>query len=153
MMTTLLGWMRSLIPVQTEIEWGAVASAAGALITHFTGWSDIHEALVVIMAIDYITGIAAAYINPNMKLNSKKGFAGFCKKMVILCLVALSHELDMALGQSTLTQPFVVWFFIANEGLSILENAGKAGLPIPKKLRETLEQLASEKEEKGERKS
>ena len=52
------------------------------------------------------------------------------------------------MGQDSLTQPFVVWFFIANEGLSIIENAAKAGLPIPKKLRDTLEQLASEKGEK-----
>lgn len=71
----------------------------------------------------------------------------FCKKMVILCLVTLSHELDKALGQA-ITQPFVVWFFIANEGLSVIENAGKAGLPIPEKLKETLEQLTLEKEAK-----
>lgn len=147
MTAAFMSWMRSLIPVQTEIEWGSIASATGAIITHFMGWSDMHEALIVIMAIDYITGIAAAYINPNLKLNSKKGFAGFCKKIVILCLIALSHELDMAMGQDSLTQPFVVWFFIANEGLSILENAGKAGLPIPKKLRDTLEQLTTEKGE------
>lgn len=146
MIAAFMSWMRSLIPVQTEIEWGAVASAAGALITHFTGWSDIHEALVVIMAIDYVTGIIAAYVNPHLKLNSKKGFSGFCKKMVILCLVTLSHEIDLALGKAV-TQQFVIWFFIANEGLSIIENAAKAGLPIPKKLRDTLEQLATEKGE------
>ncbi|WP_198643576.1 phage holin family protein, partial [Megasphaera stantonii] len=93
MMTALLGWLRSLIPVQTEIERGAVASAAGALNTHFTGWRDIHDALVVLMAIDYLTGIAAAYINPNMKPNCKQGFSGFCKKMVILCIIVFVHEL------------------------------------------------------------
>lgn len=147
-----MNMLRTVIPVNTEIIWGGISAVGGTILSNFLGWDKSLEVLLVAMVIDYITGVLAAYINPNMKLNSNKGFAGFCKKMVILCLVALSHELDMALGQSTLTQPFVVWFFIANEGLSILENAGKAGLPIPKKLRETLEQLASEKEEKGERK-
>ena len=146
MITAFISWIRNIIPVQMEIEWGAVASATGAVITHFMGWSDTHEALVVIMSIDYVTGIIAAYVNPHLKLNSKKGFSGFCKKMVILCLVTLSHEIDLALGKAV-TQQFVIWFFIANEGLSIIENAAKAGLPIPKKLRDTLEQLATEKGE------
>lgn len=146
-MSAVINWLRGIIPVHIEIEWGAIVSGIGAFFTHLMGWNDTMEALLVIMAIDYLTGIAAAYINPNLKLNSKKGFSGFCKKMVILCLVTLSHELDKALGQA-ITQPFVVWFFIANEGLSVIENAGKAGLPIPQKLKETLEQLSVEKEAK-----
>ena len=64
--------------------------------------------------------------------------------MMILLLIALAHELDHAIGQQVI-QTVVVWFFLGNEGLSIIENAGKAGLPIPNKLRNTLEQLASEK--------
>lgn len=146
MIAALNSWIRSIMPAQIQIEWGAVMSGVGAIVTHFMGWSDTHEALVVIMSIDYVTGIIAAYVNPHLKLNSKKGFSGFCKKMVILCLVTLSHEIDLALGKAV-TQQFVIWFFIANEGLSIIENAAKAGLPIPKKLRDTLEQLATEKGE------
>ena len=144
MIAALNSWIRSIMPAQIQIEWGAVMSGVGAIVTHFMGWSDTHEALVVIMSIDYVTGIIAAYVNPHLKLNSKKGFSGFCKKMVILGLVTLSHEIDLALGKAV-TQQFVIWFFIANEGLSIVENAAKAGLPIPQKLRETLEQLANEK--------
>ena len=98
------------------------------------------------MAIDYITGILAAYINPDMQLNSQRGFKGICKKIVILLLVALAHELDRATGQPAV-QSLVVWFFLGNEGLSIIENAAKAGLPIPKKLRDTLEQLTDKKGE------
>ncbi len=146
MIAALNSWFRSMIPAQIQIEWGAVMSGIGTIVTYVMGWSDMHEALVVIMAIDYVTGIIAAYVNPHLKLNSKKGFSGFCKKMVILCLVTLSHEIDMALGKEV-TQQFVIWFFIANEGLSIIENAAKAGLPIPKKLQDVLEQLAMEKGE------
>lgn len=146
MIAALNSWIRSIMPAQIQIEWGAGMSGVGAIVTYFMGWSDTHEALVVIMSIDYVTGIIAAYVNPHLKLNSKKGFSGFCKKMVILCLVTLSHEIDLALGKAV-TQQFVLWFFIANEGLSIIENAAKAGLPIPKKLRDTLEQLATEKGE------
>ena len=146
MVAALISWLRSIIPVPTEIEWGATMSIIGTIFTHLIGWDDTIEALIVLMAIDYITGIIAAYINPNLKLNSRKGFNGFCKKMCILCLVAMSHELDRVMGQ-VITQPFVIWFFLANEGLSVIENAGKAGLPIPKKLRDVLEQLATEKED------
>lgn len=73
----------------------------------------------------------------------------YAKKIVILLLVALAHELDRATGQPAV-QSLVVWFFLGNEGLSIIENSAKAGLPIPQKLRDTLEQLT---DKKGEEKS
>lgn len=95
------------------------------------------------MLIDYITGVLAAYENPALKLNSMRGFHGICKKIVILLLVATSHELEKATGIPAI-ESLVVWFFLGNEGLSILENAAKAGVPIPSKLRDTLEQLTKE---------
>lgn len=98
------------------------------------------EALLWLMVIDYISGVAAAYINPNLALNSQKGFRGIVKKMMILLLVSLAHFVDKAVGQ-ILAQTIVVWFFIGNEGLSVVENSAKAGLPVPAKLRATLEQL------------
>ena len=92
------------------------------------------------MVIDYISGVAAAYVNPNLALNSQRGFKGIVKKMMILLLVSLAHFIDKAVGQ-ILAQTIVVWFFIGNEGLSVIENSAKAGLPVPAKLRATLEQL------------
>lgn len=124
-------------------------SCIGTAFSYLIGWNDVIEALLVAMAIDYITGILAAYINPDMQLNSQRGFKGICKKIVILLLVALAHELDRATGQPVV-QSLVVWFFLGNEGLSIIENSAKAGLPIPQKLRDTLEQLT---DKKGEEKS
>ena len=112
--------------------------------SYLLGWDAVIEALVIAMVVDYLTGVLAAYINPHLALNSQKGFKGILKKLMILLLIALAHELDHAIGQQVI-QTVVVWFFLGNEGLSIIENAGKAGLPIPNKLRNTLEQLASEK--------
>lgn len=148
MIDAVVSFWRALLPVESEVEWGVAVSCAGTCFSYLIGWDTVIELLVLTMIIDYITGVFAAYINPNLVLNSRKGFKGILKKIVILMLVALAHKLDQATGQSTI-QSLVVWFFIGNEGLSILENAGKAGLPIPAKLRNTLEQLMIEK---GERK-
>ena len=116
----------------------------GALVSYFLGWNEALEALLVLMVIDYMTGLLAAYINPNMQLNSNRGFRGICKKIMILLLIVLAHELEKATGIPAV-QSIVVWFFIGNEGLSIIENAAKAGIPVPAKLRDTLEQLQNEK--------
>ena len=69
---------------------------------------------------------------------------GFAKKILILLLVSLAHFIDSATGQAMVCTA-VIWFFIGNEGLSVIENAAKAGVPIPQKLRATLAQLAEEK--------
>lgn len=143
-----LNMIRGWIPTGTEVQIGGITSAIGAVLTYFIGWNDALEALLTLMVIDYATGLLAAYINPNLKLDSHKGFRGICKKIVIILLIVLAHELEKATGIPTV-QSIVVWFFIGNEGLSILENSAKAGVPVPEKLRKTLEQLSSEK---GERK-
>lgn len=145
----VLSVLRSWIPTGTETQVGAATGAGGAIVSYFLGWNEALEALLVLMVIDYITGLLAAYINPNLQLNSNRGFKGICKKIMILLLIVLAHELEKATGIPAV-QSVVVWFFIGNEGLSIIENAAKAGVPIPAKLRDTLEQLQSEKE--GERK-
>lgn len=146
-MNTLLAFFHEIAPSGHQIGWGTAVSCIGTAFSYLIGWNDVIEALLVAMAIDYITGILAAYINPNMQLNSQRGFKGICKKIVILLLVALAHELDRATGQPA-AQSLVVWFFLGNEGLSIIENAAKAGLPVPARLKDTLEQLTNKKEER-----
>ena len=140
--------IRGWIPTGTEVQIGSIPSAIGAVLTDFLGWNDALEALLTLMVIDYATGLLAAYINPDLKLDSHKGFRGICKKIVIILLIVLAHELEKATGVPAV-QSVVVWFFVGNEGLSIIENSAKAGVPVPEKLRKTLEQLSSEK---GERK-
>ena len=94
--------------------------------------------------VDYLSGLLAAYINPNMKLDSRRGFRGIGKKIMILLLVSLAHFADRATGQ-TIVQTIAIWFFLGNDGLSILEIAANAGVPVPERLKKTLEQLKSEK--------
>lgn len=143
----ILELLKSWIPTGTEVHIGGMVSAIGTVLTYFMGWDDAVEALLVLMVLDYITGMLAAYINPNLRLNSERGLRGICKKIMILMLVVVGHELEKAVGIPAV-QSVVVWFFIGNEGLSIIENSAKAGIPVPQKLRATLEQLSAEKEVK-----
>lgn len=147
-MDTIIGFFQSMHVLSIKI--GLVTSAIGSIFAYFIGWNDMIETMIVFMSIDYLTGIIAAYLNPNTKLDSRKGMQGFLKKMLIICLVTLAHELDKIMGNPGI-ESITTWFFIANEGLSIIENAAKAGLPIPDKLKYTLAQIAEEKD-KEERK-
>lgn len=148
-MNEVLEFCRQMLPVRREAAWGTITGAAGVASEYFFGaWNAALEALVWAMVIDYLTGVLAAYINPRLMLDSRTGFRGICKKILILLLVSLAHFVDGATGQQIVCTA-VVWFFLGNEGLSILENAAKAGVPIPQKLRVTLAQLAEEKTEKG----
>ena len=94
------------------------------------------------MLLDYITGICKAIVNK--KINSVIGIKGIIKKIGYLILVALSVQLDNITGGTGALRTLVIYFFVANEGISILENWGSIGLPMPKKLMETLEQLKKE---------
>ncbi len=138
--------IKSLIPVRVEAVWGTITGVVGvAAEILFGAWSDALAALVVAMLIDYVSGVIAAYINPALSLNSQRGFRGILKKIMILLLVSLGHVLDTAMHQQIICIA-VTYFFLGNEGLSIVENAAKAGVPIPARLKETLEQLTEEKE-------
>lgn len=95
--------------------------------------------LIAMLVIDYITGITAAYINS--ELNSQIGLKGIIKKVLRLIIVAAAVQVDRVTGAHGYIRNTVILFFIANEGISILENAGKCGIPIPKKFLEVLEQL------------
>jgi toxin secretion/phage lysis holin len=118
-----------------------LVGAAGAVVSYlFGGWSLLLQVLVVFMVIDYVTGVAvAAY---HSKLSSKIGFKGIAKKVSILSLVAVGHLLDqIILGDSQLLRDAVIFFYLANELLSILENVGKTSLAIPQKLKNMIDIL------------
>lgn len=109
------------------------------------GWDSILQALVAMMILDYITGVSAAF--STNRLDSKIGLQGIIRKVTMLLVVVMAGFLDLALGmQDPLLRTVVIMFFIANEGLSMLENAAAIGVPIPKRLVEALEAL----KEKGE---
>lgn len=120
----------------------------GATVTYlFGGWSTLLQILLVFIIVDYLTGLLAAWYEA--KLNSKVGFRGIGKKIMILVLVAVAHSLDKVLGGNSFVQDAVIFFYLANELLSILENAGKTGLPIPSALTKAVAVL-NQKSEKGD---
>ena len=120
---------------------GTIFAAVGSLINRLVGGFDITlEALCTLMIIDYFSGWLSAYIRPDGQISSARGLKGAAKKILILFLIVMSEYLSLLSGV-TMIRDAVCWFFIGNEGLSILENAAKAGVPIPQKLRDSLETL------------
>jgi toxin secretion/phage lysis holin len=97
------------------------------------------QSLLIVIVIDYLTGIASAVYNK--KLSSKTGFKGIIKKFCYLLVVALSVVIDNLLGQSGLIRTLVIYFFVANDGLSIIENMSEMNIKLPQKLIDALEQI------------
>ena len=97
------------------------------------------KSLLLIIVIDYLTGIASAIYNK--KLSSKIGLKGIIKKFSYLCIVALSVVIDELTGQNGIIRTLVIYFFVANDGLSIIENLAEMNIKLPQKLIDTLEQL------------
>ena len=97
------------------------------------------QSLLIVMVVDYLTGIASAIYNK--ELSSKTGFKGIIKKFCYLLVVALSVVIDNLTGQSGLIRTLVIYFFVANDGLSIIENMAEMGVKLPQKLIDSLEQI------------
>lgn len=122
-----------------------IASVLLTTIIYLLGGMDIAlKSLIIIMMIDYITGIASAIYNK--KLSSKIGFKGIIKKFSYLCVVALSVVIDNLISQDGVIRTLVIYFFVANDGLSIIENMAEMDIKLPKKLVDSLEQI----KERGE---
>lgn len=125
----------------------AVMSALGGFFVSFLGGVDtVLKALLIFMAVDYLTGLAVAFVfhksnkTPNGGASSKEGFKGIVKKLCMISLVGLAHELDVIMGADYI-RSITIMFFLANEGLSILENMGLMGVKYNKFLVKALEAL------------
>lgn len=141
--------IKSLVPVRMEAIWGMITGMTGMMVTLLFGeWNDALQALAMFIFIDYVTGVMAAYIKPRSKLSSKKGLKGIIKKLALVFFVVFAHGLDVALGQNVFCL-LATYSLLGNEGLSIVENLTHCGVPVPDSIREKLEQLAREKENKG----
>lgn len=104
------------------------------------GWDGFLYALLTFVVIDYITGLMCAVLDK--KLSSEVGFRGIFKKVLIFSLVAIGHIIDKnVIGDGSVIRTAVIFFYLSNEGISILENAVHVGLPVPQKLKDILEQL------------
>ena len=117
-----------------------VISAAAYL---FGEWDGLMTALIAAIAADYITGITAAAVNK--RLSSETGAKGIAKKVLMLLITAIAHIIDVnVIGDGDKLRTMTVLFYIANEAISVLENAGALGVPLPGKLTAVLEQLKKE---------
>ena len=118
-----------------------VITAIGGWLGYFLGGCDgLLFALMAFVVIDYITGVMCA-IN-DRKLSSEVGFRGICRKVLIFLLVGIANILDVqVIGTGSVLRTAVIFFYLSNEGVSMLENAAHLGLPIPDKLKDVLAQL------------
>ena len=127
-----------------------VFAAVGGWLGYFLGGCDgLLVALVMFVVVDYLTGVMCAVAD--RKLSSEVGFRGICRKVLIFLLVGIANILDVqAIGTGSVLRTAVIFFYISNEGVSLLENAAHLGLPIPEKMKDILEQLHDRAEEGGD---
>lgn len=152
--------MDALFHIQKEREelimkefWNLIQfifAAVGGWLGWFLGGCDgLLYALLLFVALDYLTGVMCAVVDK--KLSSEVGFKGLFRKVLIFALVGVGHALDInIIGTGSVLRTAVIFFYLSNEGVSLLENAGHMGLPIPEKLKIVLEQLHDRAEKGGD---
>ena len=125
-------------------------TAIGGWLGWFLGGCDgLLYALLAFVVIDYITGVMCAVVDHT--LSSAVGFKGICRKVLIFALVGIGHILDtQVIGSGSVLRTAVIFFYISNEGVSLVENAAHLGLPVPEKLKAVLEQLHDRSEKDGD---
>ena len=127
------------------------STLATTLVYFLGGWDIALQILITLVVLDYISGLLKAI--SNKKINSSIGLKGIIKKVGYLVIVALAVMLDKITGNTGAIRTIVIYFFVANEGISIIENWGAMGLPLPQKIIDVLEQLKNENDPKGDDKS
>lgn len=115
----------------------AIGGAAASFL--FGGWSPLLAVLLTFVAIDYVSGVIAA--GAEGRLKSKVGMIGIARKVFIFAMVAIAHLVDTALGDQHVLRDATIFFYLANELLSIIENAGRVGLPVPAPIQKAVEVL------------
>lgn len=123
-----------------------ILAGLGAILGFLLGGLDgMLYALMVFLILDYLSGCMVAV--STKKLSSEVGFKGICKKILIIALVGVANIVDVQIiGRGSGLRTATIFFYIANEGISILENAGELGIPLPNKLKQVLKQLNTEEE-------
>ena len=127
-----------------------IFTAVGGWLGWFLGGCDgLLYALLIFVTLDYLTGVMCAVADH--KLSSEVGFKGICRKVLIFALVGIGHVLDtQVIGTGSILRTAVIFFYLSNEGVSLVENAAHLGLPIPEKLKAVLEQLHDRAEKGGD---
>lgn len=117
-----------------------VVAAVGAALSYlFGGWNALLGVLLAFVVADYVTGVMAAAVDG--RLNSAVGMRGIAKKVLIFLIVALAHLADTVLGDNSMIRDAAIFWYLANELLSIVENAGRIGVPIPPAISRAVEIL------------
>ncbi|MCE5169415.1 phage holin family protein [Paenibacillus profundus] len=134
--------------LETVLNSGAAASGGLAAFL-FGGWPVLIQVLLIIVIVDFATGVMAA--GTEGKLRSSVGLIGIARKVFIFLIVAIAYQIDTVLGDQHLLRDATIFFYIANELLSIIENGGRMGVPVPKILKQAIEVLKGKSgEEKGD---
>ncbi len=120
-----------------------IVTLLGALVGYLWGWTPLLPILLVFVILDYISGIMASAAEGT--LSSKVGFMSIPKKIMIFMFVAIGHLIDGSLGDAHMFRDAVIFFYLANELLSITENAGRIGVPVPEQLIQAIEVLKGRK--------
>ena len=137
--------------MRTSILYTIIGAIGGFIAMAFGGWSDALITLMIFMSVDYVTGLAVAGIFKKSKksesgaLESRAGFKGICRKGVALLIVLVATRLDVVM-KTTYIKDAVIIAFIANESISIIENAGLMGVPIPDAITKAIDILKKESE-------
>ena len=124
----------------SSTQFKSIIAAGGAAVSYFYGgWSALLQVLLAFVIIDYVTGVLASAIEG--RLSSVIGAKGIAKKVFIFVIVAVAHLVDTSLGEAHVFRDATIFFYLANELLSILENAGRVGLPIPPVIAQAVQAL------------
>nr|WP_206703627.1 phage holin family protein [Paenibacillus alvei] len=126
----------------------SVAASGGVAALFFGGWSGLLTILLIMVGGDFITGIMASGVEG--KLRSSIGLVGIARKVFIFLIISIAHQADTVLGDQHMLRDATTFFYMANELLSIIENGGRIGVPIPKVLRQTIEVLKGRGGEKDD---
>ena len=145
--------MWAYLNIHTSIAnvWRGLLGGIAAVATYIWGGADNWMiGLIVVVAADYISGVIAAIIART--LNSRRGAAGILKKMLLFLIVAVANVVDSATGAGGVVRSLTIGFLMANEGISVLENCARCGIPMPEKLINVLEQLRADNGGRPEKK-
>ena len=140
-----------MVKMRANVLYSLVGAIGGFVAMAFGGWSDALITLIVFMALDYVTGLIVAGIfkkskkSENGALESRAGFKGLCRKGVALMIVLVAVRLDIVM-QTTYIKDAVIIAFVANESISIIENAGLMGIPVPGIIARAIDVLRNESE-------
>ncbi|MDI4646785.1 phage holin family protein [Cohnella hashimotonis] len=128
-------------------EMNCAVAVAGSVLTFAFGlWNEALTLLVVAMGVDYVTGVYAA-IRSGPGLNSRTGFRGLAKKGMVLLVLLVCHRIDQLLGVNAVMGG-ATYFYLANELISVVENCGRLGLPLPERLKQTVQMLKDKSKDK-----